>query len=71
MHSLHDKSSIPRSCAHLGSVLLEETRGVHAVGNRAADDREPVEDERGLIGVSLDNLREDVEKDDDEEERGD
>lgn len=40
----------------LVAVFLEETRGVHAIGNSATDDREPVEDHGRLIGVLEEQL---------------
>jgi hypothetical protein len=49
--------------AHLLSVLLEEAGRVHAVGDGAAHEGEPVEDERGLIGVLEERLVQNVEED--------
>jgi hypothetical protein len=49
--------------AHLFLVLLEEARRVHAVGDGAAHEGEPVEDDGRLIGVPGDQLAEHVQDD--------
>jgi hypothetical protein len=56
---------------YLFAVLLEESRGVHSVCNRATDDGEPVEDHGRLVGVLEENLLQDVEDDGNREERRD
>ena len=54
--------------AHLGAVLFEETGRVHAICDGAADEREPVEDQRRLVGVLEEDLAGDIEEDGEEEE---
>ena len=49
--------------AHLLAVLIEETRGVHAIRNGAADDGKPVENQRRLVGVPKQHLLQDVDED--------
>lgn len=51
----------------LCSVLFEEARGIHAVCDGAADDWEPGEDDRRLVGV----LEEDLLRDVDDDRQGD
>jgi hypothetical protein len=53
---------------HLLLAGKEELVGVDAVGDGAADDGDPVEDERRLIGVLEQQLVEDVEDDGEQEE---
>lgn len=53
-----------KNIAVLFAVLAEETRGVHAVSDGAADDGEPVEDDGGFMGILEEGLIEDVEEDD-------
>lgn len=61
----------PTRVAHLLTVLLEEARRVHAVGDGAPDHGEPVEDKGGLIGVLEERLAEHVQEDAEEQETGD
>ena len=49
--------------AVLGAILLEESRGVHAVGDGAPHDGEPGEDQWGLIGVLEEELVRNVDED--------
>lgn len=48
---------------YLFAVLSEESRRVHAICDGAADEGEPVENQRRLIGVLEKNLGSDVEED--------
>ena len=50
---------------------MEETGRVHAIGDGAADEREPVEDHGGLVGVLEEDLLEDIERDDEDQKGGD
>lgn len=60
-------------CAYLFTVDLEEGRGVHAICDGAADEGEPVEDQRRLVGVLEEGLGQDIEDDgeDDDGEKAD
>lgn len=53
---------------YLGTVLSEERRGVHSICDGASDPGEPVEDHRGFIGVSEEDLAEDIEDDGENDE---
>lgn len=53
---------------YLSTVLSEERGGVHSVCDGASNKGEPVEDHRGLIRVSEEELVEDIEDDGEHEE---
>lgn len=50
------------SLTHLLAVLSKESRGIHAIGDSAADEGEPVENDWGLVGVLEEDLVHDVQK---------
>lgn len=47
---------------YLFAVLGEESRRIHAISDGAADEREPVENQRRFIGVLEENLASDIEE---------
>lgn len=42
--------------SNLFAVLLEEARRIHAIGDGTANDGEPVEDDRRLVGIFEEDL---------------
>ena len=56
-------STSVRRFTDLCAVLFEERGRVHAVGNSAADEGEPMEHHRRFIGVLGDQLVQDVDED--------
>lgn len=56
---------------YLLAAFVEEAGRVHAIGDGAADNREPVEDDRGLVGVLEEDLLQDIERNGEDQHGGD